>query len=126
MGQLIHALAALLPLFLLGMVRPPEAGPLASSPTPSPCPAWCAGDHALEDEHVGVTRTNASPLDGREVDAQLRQEPGAGVRLALAVTVEAGHCEAAETELDLETAERLALDLLILARLARIGQEVDA
>lgn len=126
MGQLIHALVALLPVFLLGMVRAPEAGPLASSPAPSPCPDWCAGEHVYDIEHVGVTRTNASPLDGREVDAQLRQEPGAGVRLALAVTVEAGHCEAVETELDLETAERLALDLLILARLARIGQEVDA
>lgn len=126
MGQLIHALVALLPLFLLGMVRAPEAGPLASPITPASCPAWCAGEHVYDIEHVGGSRTNASPLDGREVDAQLRQEPGAGVRLALAVTVEAGHCEAAETELDLETAERLALDLLILARLARIGQEVDA
>lgn len=84
-------------------VRPPQRWPLASSPAPSPCPTWCAGSHIYDVEHAGVTRTNASTLDGREVDAQLRQEPGAGVRLALAVTVEAGHCEAAETELDLET-----------------------
>jgi len=122
MGQLIHALVALLPVFLLGMVRAPEAGPLASSPAPSPCPDWCAEAHdgpLGDDEHAGRTRTHASAIDGREVDVQLRQEPGAGVRLALAVTVEAGHCETVETELDLQAAERLALDLLALVEAAR-------
>jgi hypothetical protein len=122
----LAALAALLPLFLLGMVRPPEAGPLASPPTPSPCPAWCAGDHVLEGEHVGAVRTHTSAADGRDVAVQLRWDGAGLARLALAVTERPGHCEAVETELDLATAERLALDLLILARLARIGQEVDA
>lgn len=118
MGQLIHALVALLPLFLLGMVRPPEAGPLASSPTPSPCPAWCAGDHALEDEHVGAVRTHTSAADGRDVALQLRWDGAGLARLALAVTVEAGHCEAVETELDLATAAALADELRACVRQA--------
>lgn len=94
------------------------------APAPASCPAWCAGDHVLEGEHVGTVRTHTSAADGRDVCVQLRWDGAGLARLALAVTVEAGHCEAVETELDLETAERLALDLLILARLARIGSEV--
>jgi len=115
---ILGALAALFSLFLPGMVRAPEAGPLASSPTPSPCPAWCAGDHALEGEHVGDLRMCTSAADGRAVALRLRWDGAGLARLALAVAERPGHCEMTETELDLATAARLADELRACVRQA--------